>query len=119
VPALPRLIGAATLAYSAAVLAKPELLARPCELTDDQGQVPGAVAAAVRAVAARDAVISAVMLVAPAGAALRAVTTARALCDLTDVVTLGVYAQDPKARAKVVGVAGGWGALGLLSRCWA
>lgn len=116
---LPRLLGAATLAYSVAVVAKPKLLAGPCTLLDDLGEVPRDVATAVRAVSTRDAIISAVMLVAPAGPALKAVTTTRALCDLSDAVVFGAVAKDPAARKKIVAVAAGWGSLVLLSRRWA
>lgn len=117
--ALPRLLGAATLGYSVAVLAKPKLLAGPCELVDDFGDVAPEVATTVRAVATRDAVISIAMMVAPAGPALRAVTGTRAICDLSDVVVFGAHAKDPAARAKITGLAGTWGTLIWLSRRWA
>ena len=117
--ALPRLLGAATFAYSVAVLAKPKLLAGPCELVDDHGDVPGEVATAVRAVATRDAIISVAMMLAPAGPALRALTGTRAVCDLSDIGVFGAYAKDPAARAKIAGLAGGWGSLIWWSRRWA
>lgn len=114
----PRLMGALTLAYSAAVVAKPKVLAGPCGLTDDLGEVPRDVAATVRAISTRDAVISAAMLVAPAGPALRTMTAVRGLCDLSDGLTLGLPA-DRETRRKIVAVGGAWGALVLLSRRWA
>jgi hypothetical protein len=115
----PRLMGAATLAYSVAVVARPRVLAGPCRLVDQDGEVPPAVATAVRAVSTRDAIVSAAMLVAPAGPALRALTTARALCDLSDTVVLGLPATDPVARRKIMAVGATWGGLVWLSRRWA
>ncbi len=116
--AFPRLMGVATLAYSLAVVANPKVLAGPCGLVDEFGDVPPDVATSVRAISTRDAIISAVMLVAPAGPALKAVTTVRGLCDLSDGVILGLPA-DPATRKKIVAVGGTWGALVLLSRRWA
>lgn len=116
---LPRLLGAATLAYSVACVAKPKVLAGPCTLVDEFGEVPADVAVAVRAVSVRDAIISAAMILAPAGPALRAVTTTRALCDFSDVVVFGAVAKDPVARKKIVGLAGAWGTVCWLSRRWA
>ena len=117
--AFPRLLGAATLAYSVAVVANPKVLAVPCTLLDDQGEVPRDVATAVRAVSTRDAIISAAMLVAPAGPALRTATLVRGLCDVSDAAVFGAVAKDPVARRKIVAVGVGWGALCLLSRRWA
>lgn len=117
--AFPRLMGAATLAYSLTVIAKPKVLAGPCGLVDEFGEVVPDVATSLRAVSTRDAIISALMLVAPAGPALRAVTTTRGLCDLSDTLMFGIPAKDPATRRKVVAVGGGWGALVLLSRHWA
>jgi hypothetical protein len=101
VTAFPRIMGAATLAYSVAVVVKPKVLAGPCQLVDAHGEVPAHVATAVRAVSTRDAIISALMLVLPAGPALRGVTTARGLCDISDAVMFGLPAKDPAARKKI------------------
>ena len=114
----PRVMGALTLAYSVAVVARPKVLAGPCGLTDSLGEVPRDVASTVRAVSTRDAVISAAMLVAPAGPALRTLTAVRGMCDLSDGLTLGLPA-DPATRKKVIAVGGAWGSLVLLSRRWA
>ncbi|MCU1602573.1 MAG: hypothetical protein JWO22_3282 [Frankiales bacterium] len=111
-------MGALTLAYSVAVVVKPKVLAGPCGLTDELGEVPRDVAASVRAISTRDAIISAAMMVAPAGPALRALTTVRGLCDISDGVTLGLPAT-PEVRKKVIAVGGAWGAVVLLSRRWA
>lgn len=116
---IPRVLGAATLAYSAAVLASPKVIAGPCGLLDEHGQVPRDVATAVRAVSARDAILCAAMLVAPSGPALRVLTTTRGLFDLSDAVVFGSKATTPEQRRKIVGVTAGWGSLCLLSRRWA
>lgn len=117
--AFPRMLGAATLAYSVAVVVKPKLLAGPCGLVDEFGEVAPQVATAVRAVSTRDAIISALMLTAPAGPALRALVTARGLCDLSDAAVLGMPVPDSVTRNRILAVGGGWGALVLLSRRWA
>ncbi|MGZ6804956.1 MAG: hypothetical protein ACXVFU_18105 [Nocardioidaceae bacterium] len=117
--AFPRLMGAATLAYSVAVVARPKVLAGPCALVDEHGDVPRHVATAVRAVSTRDAIISALMVVAPAGPALRAVTTVRGLCDLSDTAVFGLPVRDPAVRRKILAVGGLWGGTVLLSRRWA
>lgn len=114
----PRLMGGLTLAYSVAVVVHPKVLAGPCGLTDPLGEVPRDVATAVRGVSARDAVVSAAMLIVPAGPALRTATTLRALCDLSDCVTFALPASGT-ARRRIAAVGGLWGALTLLSRRWA
>ena len=116
---LPRALGLATLAYSVAVVIEPKVLAKPCTLVDETGKVDPDVATAVRAVSTRDAIVSLGMVLAPAGPALRALTTARAACDISDAFVFGAVAKDPVARKKIVGVAAGWGTLCLLSRRWA
>jgi hypothetical protein len=114
----PRVMGALTLAYSVAVVVKPKVLAGPCGLVDEFGDVPPHVATSVRAISTRDAIISAAMLVVPGGPALRAVTTVRGLCDISDGVILGLPA-DPKTRKNIIAVGGAWGAVVLFSRRWA
>jgi len=116
---IPRLLGAATLAYSVAALVQPKVIAGPCGMVEDDGELSRGVATAVRAVAARDVVICVAMLVAPAGPALRAATTVRGVFDLTDAAVFGSIATTPEQRRKIVGVTAGWGSLCLLSRRWA
>lgn len=117
--AFPRLLGAATLAYSLAVVAKPKVLAGPCELVDEFGEVPRDVATAVRAVSTRDSIMSIALMVTPAGPALRAVTATRAICDLSDAVVFGAAAKTPEARKKIVALTATWGTLIWISRRWA
>lgn len=111
----PRLLGAATLVYSAAVLVDPKVIARPCEMLDADGQVPPDVATSLRAVSARDAVVSLLMLVAPPGPALRTAVTVRAISDLSDAAVFGARVS-AASRVKVVGVPLAWGLLCLASR---
>jgi len=111
---LPRLIGLATAGYGVAVMARPELLAGPCRLTDADGRVPGPVHTLVTAIGARDLVSGLALTLAPAGRPLRLALATRVACDLGDAVflTAGVPHE---ARKKVVAVAGGWAALSALS----
>lgn len=60
-----RTVGAATFAYSVALIIRPAVLAKPCGLTDVVGTVPNATALLIRAVGARDAAIGAAMFLAP------------------------------------------------------
>ncbi len=112
---IPRLLGAATLAYSAAVLVDPKVIARPCEMLDANGDVPADVATSLRAVSARDAVVSLLMMTAPAGPALRTAVTVRAISDLCDAAVFGAPVS-PGSRAKVIGVPLTWGLLCLAAR---
>ena len=107
--ALPRVMGAATMLYSAAVLVRPSLLAKPCGLTatDD---VPRSVAVLVRGIAARDLASGAAMVAAPPGAPLRAATAVRVASDLGDAVVFGTGLTRQRAP-KVAAVAALWGAL--------
>jgi hypothetical protein len=110
-----RLLGAATLAYSAAVLLDPKVIARPCEMLDVDGQVPPDVASSLRAVSARDAVVSLLMMAAPVGPALRTAVTVRAISDLSDAAVFGARVSSA-SRAKVIGVPLAWGLLCLATR---
>lgn len=115
----PRLLGAATLAYSVAVVVRPKVLAGPCGLVDEWGDVAADVSTAVRAASTRDAIISIGMLMAPVGPALRTITATRAACDLSDAVVFGAVAKTPESRKKIVMVTAGWAALCALSVRWA
>lgn len=110
-----RALGVATAAYSAAVIARPAVLAGPCGWTDSSGGTTGPVRALVTAIGARDAVIGIAMIVAPAGTPLRAALLVRAACDAGDAVVLGGAVHDRQRRQRIVGVAAGWGALCALA----
>lgn len=118
-PSFPRLMGAATAAYSLSTIVSPKVFARPCGLLDDQGEVPPGVATTIRAVSARDVAASIALCVVPAGRPLRTVIALRAAADFSDAVVFGLLSGDPKVRNKVVAVTTTWGVLTLASRRWA
>lgn len=107
---LVRILEGLTAAYSVAIMARPQWLARPCRLTDSDGHTTPATATLVRAIGARDTVIGTAMLLAGNLHALRAVGISRAAADLSDAVVFG-GAVTGSQRAKVAGLAAGWGAL--------
>jgi hypothetical protein len=109
---LPRLLGAATAAYSVAVLVRPSVFLRPTGLA--ARMPPPALATAARAVAGRDLVSSVAMAIAPSGPALRAAIAVRVGCDASDALLFAVALRG-RPRAKAVGVAAGWGVLCGLS----
>ncbi|HEX6346032.1 hypothetical protein [Umezawaea sp.] len=105
----PRVLGAATAAYSAAVIARPEVLTTPTGL----GDTP-ATHALTAAVGARDLVSGLAVALAPAGAPLRLALLARVAMDVGDAV-LALSAPDRATRNKVVAVALGWAAVNALA----
>ena len=108
-----RLMGLATVAYSVAILARPALMARPCGLVDEDGNVTSGVAALIRGVGVRDAATGAALAFAPTHGVLRAAGLARVAADFGDAALLGAFAPDAKTRRNVIAVAGGWGLLTL------
>jgi hypothetical protein len=105
----PRVLGAATAAYSAAVVAKPEVLTTPTGLGDTV-----ATHALSRAVGARDLVSGLAVALAPAGTPLRLALLVRVAMDLGDAA-LGLAAPDKAIRTKVVAIALGWAAVNALA----
>ncbi len=110
-----RVVAAATVAYSAAIIVKPALLARPCGLTGADGSVPPGIAAMTRSIGARDAAVSAALIVAPAGYPLRLLTAARVISDCADAVSLSGLVSDRAAKRKVAGIALGWALIEILA----
>jgi hypothetical protein len=110
IPSMPRLLGLLTLGYGAYTAARPQSLVHAAELEPRRqplsrsGEVLGAV------IGARDLLSGLAMVVAPAGIPLQAAVAARVAFDLSDVVGFGL-ASPTRARAKVVGIAAGWGLL--------
>jgi hypothetical protein len=107
-PGFARVMGALTVVYSVAVLAKPKVFAKPCGLLNPAGQVPADVEPLIRSIAARDTFIGLAMVAAPAGAPLRWATGLRAVSDLGDAALLGSSLPDKSARTKVIEVSGVW-----------
>ncbi|MFC7616537.1 hypothetical protein ACFQV2_26775 [Actinokineospora soli] len=117
---LTRLLGAATAAYSAALLVRPDLLARPAGLANATGEVPGGTKILVRAIGARDTAIGLAMALAPPGSALRTAVAARVASDFADAAVFGTALPEPARRRKIAGFAVAWGlacaAAGLRAR---
>jgi hypothetical protein len=112
---IPRLIGAATAAYSVAVLVKPTVLTGPCKLTDAVGRTPKSATALARSVGARDLASGLAVALAPTNRAMQLALATRILADIGDAVVLGRHAPDADTKKKVIGVAAGWAVLTALS----
>jgi hypothetical protein len=110
-----RFMGAATAAYGVAVLVRPEWMARPCGLVDDEGNVSTGVAALIRGIGVRDAAAGLAMAFAPTQTVLRIAGLVRVAADAGDATLLGAVATDPKIRRNIIAVAGGWGLLTLIT----
>ncbi|MFC0106353.1 hypothetical protein [Kibdelosporangium aridum] len=101
-----RLLGAVTAAYSAALLVKPELLAKPAGLP-----VSSATDVLIRSIGGQDTALGLGLLFARPGPALRSMLWARTAADLTDAVAFGATLTDRNRRLKVVAVATTWAVL--------
>lgn len=113
-----RWVGAATAAYGAAILARPDWLARPSGLTESDGTVSPQVLASLRPVALRDAASGLSMALAPEGPALTTAAALRLASDFGDAVVLARTLPRSR-RLPAVAVSVGWGALtvtGLVRR---
>ncbi|MEJ2870602.1 hypothetical protein WCD74_22745 [Actinomycetospora sp. OC33-EN08] len=110
-PWLPRVLGVATAAYSVAIIARPELFARPTKLARDGDELSRGTAIGIRALGGRDLACGLAMALAPDQQARRTATAVRVGSDLADLVVLGTSLPDREARTKSVAVAGAWGAL--------
>ncbi|MFB7999991.1 hypothetical protein ACFC4G_45375 [Streptomyces sp. NPDC056002] len=106
-----RVLGAATAAYSAAIMVRPSWLAKPCGLARADGTVPAPTGLLIRSIGARDTALGMAMLLAPDLRALRAVTACRVVADLSDAALFGTALTGTARRAKAVGVAVTWGGL--------
>ena len=109
-PPLTALVGAATAAYSIALIAAPKVLIAPCGLEDSRDT-----RTLTRALGVRDTAIGLAMVAAPAGRARQLVTGARVLADWGDAAAFGAGLAGRPTRGKVVGFAAAWGALSLLA----
>ncbi|MEU0530785.1 hypothetical protein [Amycolatopsis tolypomycina] len=110
-PALTRVLGAVTAAYSATIIVAPRVLAKPCGLTTPAGGVTADVRTLIAGIGARDAAIGLAMVFAPEGRPLRVALAARVASDAADAVVFGTGLPDRSARAKVAAFAAGWAAL--------
>ncbi len=110
----PRLLGAATAVYGAAVVVKPALLLKPSGLLRGNKPEPEQ-EIFVRVLGIRDLASGLAMLFAPSRKAMRTAIAVRVASDAGDLVVLGGALRDKPAGPKVMAVAGGWGALCALS----
>ena len=109
-----RAVAVATVAYSMAITVRPEVLAKPCRLTNPDGSVPPEVAGLTRSIGTRDAAMAAALAIAPPGYPMTVLTAARVLSDGADAAWFARMVP-PAQRAKIAGVAAGWAALELLA----
>ena len=105
-----RVLGGVTAAYSALIIAAPDLLAKPSELTDHSGRTTSATRLLIRAVGVRDAALGVAMMAAPPGVALTAVTACRVAADAGDAVAFGILLPSTGAKVKIAGFAALWAA---------
>ncbi|SFB62973.1 hypothetical protein SAMN05216266_13228 [Amycolatopsis marina] len=110
-PHLTRLLGLATAGYGAAIIARPELLARPCGLAGDREQVSQAPALLIGAIGARDLASGVAMVLAPPGRARRIAVGVRVLSDSADALLFGTRLPDPGKRRFVAAFAMGFATL--------
>ncbi|MGK3207920.1 hypothetical protein [Amycolatopsis sp. MEPSY49] len=110
-PALTRVLGAVTAAYSVTIIAAPRVLAKPCGLTTPTGGVTAAVRTLTAGIGARDAAIGLAMVFAPVGKPLQVALAARVASDAADAVVFGMNLPDRSARKKVAAFAATWAAL--------
>ncbi|MGW5740591.1 hypothetical protein [Amycolatopsis sp. NPDC003861] len=110
-PALTRVLGVATAAYSATIIAAPKVLAKPCGLTTPTGEVPPAARTLIGGIGARDAAIGLAMLFAPPGRPLTVALAARVASDTADALIFGTGLPDRSARKKVAVFALAWAAV--------
>ncbi|QHC21305.1 hypothetical protein [Streptomyces sp. GS7] len=109
-----RAVGAATAVYGVAVMALPDVLARPSGLVDARGRTAAATRTSLRPVGWRDAASGLAMVLAPEGPALRTAACLRIAADFGDAALLGLTLPGRGRRRKAVAVSVGWGALSVL-----
>ncbi len=107
-PPVTSFVGAATAAFSAALVVAPGVLIGPARLADTADT-----RSLVRALGARDTVTGLALMAAPAGRARRLATVARVLCDWTDAVVFPSALTGRGTGPLVAASAWGWGALAL------
>ncbi|MEV6400383.1 hypothetical protein AB0M39_37315 [Streptomyces sp. NPDC051907] len=103
-------LAAATVLYSAAIVARPVWLAKPCGLADIDGSAPSSTALLIRAIGTRDIAIGTAMLLAADVQTLRTVTACRAASDFGDAALFGAALSGAR-RWKVAGFVASWGVL--------
>jgi hypothetical protein len=107
-PPLTSLVGAATAAFSAALVVAPRVLIGPARLADTADT-----RSLVRALGARDTVTGLALMAAPTGRTRRLATAARVACDWTDAVVFPRALAGRGTGRLVAASAWAWGALAL------
>jgi hypothetical protein len=101
---LPRLLGAATAAFGAGLVARPDLLLTLSGMRADDPDLR----TFTRALGVRDLASGVAMVAAPSRKAMRVALGVRVASDLGDLVVLGRALAGKPERKVVVAVAGGW-----------
>ncbi|MGY1856048.1 hypothetical protein [Modestobacter sp. SYSU DS0290] len=109
-PSLTSLVGAATAAYSAVLVAAPGVLIRPAGIEDSRDT-----RTLTRVLGARDVALGLLLAAAPAGRARTLATAARVLADGSDAVLFGAGLAGRRTRGPVAASAAAWGGLVLLA----
>ncbi|WP_326687453.1 hypothetical protein OIE63_10010 [Streptomyces sp. NBC_01795] len=107
-----RAVGVATAAYGLAVTARPELLARPSGLVDEEGRTAPDTRTSLRPLAWRDAASGLALALAPEGPALRTAAWLRLAADFGDAALLAATLPRP-ARSRAVALSVAWGAVSV------
>lgn len=105
---LARIVGLLTVGYSAVIIAKPKVMAKPCQLTNADGSVPPPTDLLIRAIGVRDALSGLALVVAPQGRALKIAGAVRVASDAGDALLFGRMLPSGNARRKAAAAALGW-----------
>ena len=105
---LPQILSGVTAAYSVAILAYPNILAKPSGYVSAAGTAPRPVRTTIRAIGARDLAISVATLLAPDASARRSAVAARAASDYADALIFA-HGLPRGKRSKIAGFAILWG----------
>ncbi|WP_461002667.1 hypothetical protein, partial [Streptomonospora sediminis] len=108
---VPRFLGAVTIAFSAAIMARPRLMADPSGYTGPDGRVPRDIELLMYGIGTRDMALGALMLCAPNPAAMRAAVAARVAADTGDLLIFGTRLPRAEQRLKIGAAAAGWAAV--------
>ncbi|MFK4149920.1 hypothetical protein [Streptomyces sp. NPDC004065] len=108
-----RTLGATMVVYGGVIARRPDWLARPAGLVDDQGRTAPSTALALSGLAWRDAATGLAMLVAPRGPALVTATAVRMASDVGDALLFGRALPTRTGRAGTLVTALGWAALAV------
>lgn len=112
---LPRLLGVATAAYGTTITVRPDLFLLPAGLVSDRKQIRPAQRILTRAIGTREIASGLAMATATTPESMRWALGVRVASDTADATLLAIHLRGRPERAKIVGVATGWGVLCALS----